>query len=237
MNLPSGSDANLQSTGRRFGCLHVTIFIVVAMIATAGVTFWIVRSYVFPSEFKPVALNEKEERALQVKLERLDPLSQPAEGRRAERRSLETDEKSDALQPERYSEADATREVSLSERELNALLANNTDLARKLAIDLSDNLISAKLLVPVDEDFPVFGGQIIKVRAGLELAYQAGKPIVVLRGVSIMGVPIPNAWLGGIKNIDLVREFSAEEGFWKAFAEGVEDVRVEDGRLQIKLKE
>jgi hypothetical protein len=92
-------------------------------------------------------------------------------------------------------------------------------------------------LVPVDEDFPILGGQVIKVRAGLELSYKAGKPIVVVRGVSIMGVPIPNAWLGGIKNIDLVREFSAEEGFWKAFADGVEDVRVEEGHLQIKLKE
>ena len=225
MNISAGNNANLQSQGRRFGCLHVAILLLVAMIATAGVTFWIVRSYVFPSEFKPVTLNAKEEQALNVKLERLDPLSQPAGGRQ------------ETLQPERYTEADASREISLSERELNALVAKNTDLARKLAIDLSDNLISAKLLVPVDEDFPVLGGQIIKVRAGLELAYEAGKPIVVLRGVSIMGVPVPNAWLGGIKNIDLVREFSAEEGFWKAFAEGVEDVRVEEGRLQIKLKE
>ena len=237
MNISAGNNANLQSQGRRFGCLHVAILLLVAMIATAGVTFWIVRSYVFPSEFKPVTLNAKEEQALNVKLERLDPLSQPVEGRAQEKRLGRRDEKSDALQPERYSEAGASREISLSERELNALVAKNTDLARKLAIDLSDNLISAKLLVPVDEDFPVLGGQIIKVRAGLELAYEAGKPIVVLRGVSIMGVPVPNAWLGGIKNIDLVREFSAEEGFWKAFAEGVEDVRVEEGRLQIKLKE
>ena len=75
------------------------------------------------------------------------------------------------------------------------------------------------------------------MRAGVELAYRSGKPVVVLKGVSLMGVPLPNAWLGGVKNIDLVQELGAERGFWKAFAEGVEDVRVEDGRLQIKLKE
>ncbi len=232
MNVSAENSTHGQPQGRRFGCLHVTILLLVAMIATAGVTYWIVRSYIFPSAFKPVTLNAKEQQALNDKLERLDPLGRPQhEG------TGRGDRSSDTLQPERYSEAGATREVSLSERELNALLANNTDLARRLAIDLADNLISAKLLVPVDEDFPIFGGQIIKVRAGLELAYAMGKPIVVLRGVSIMGVPIPNAWLGGLKNIDLVREFSAEEGFWKAFAEGVEDVRVEEGRLQIKLKE
>ncbi|MFA7593574.1 MAG: hypothetical protein WCY26_07530, partial [Thiohalobacteraceae bacterium] len=61
--------------------------------------------------------------------------------------------------------------------------------------------------------------------------------VVVLKGVSLMGVPLPNAWIGGLKNIDLVQEFGAEQGFWKAFADGVEDIRVEDGRLKITLKE
>ena len=101
-----------------------------------------------------------------------------------------------------------------------ALPARYTDLARKLAIDLSDDLVSAKLLLPVDEDFPIMGGRILKVRAGAELAYRNGKPVVVLRGVSIMGVPIPNAWLGGLKNVDLVSEFG-DAGFWKAFSDGV----------------
>jgi len=39
-----------------------------------------------------------------------------------------------------------------------------------------------------------------------------------------MGVPIPNAWLGGIKNIDLVKEFGADKGFWKTFSDGVENL-------------
>ena len=52
-----------------------------------------------------------------------------------------------------------------------------------------------------------------------------------------MGVPIPNAWLGGIKNIDLVKEFGADKGFWKTFSDGVENIKIEEGRLKIKLKE
>ena len=52
-----------------------------------------------------------------------------------------------------------------------------------------------------------------------------------------MGVPIPNSWLGGIKNIDLVQEFGADEGFWKGFSDGVESITVGDGNLEIKLKE
>ena len=116
-------------------------------------------------------------------------------------------------------------------------MAKNTDLARKLAIDLSDNLMSAKLLIPVDEDFPIMGGQILKVRAGVELAYRESRPIVVLKGVSIMGVPVPNAWLGGLKNIDLVEQYGTDAGFWKAFADGVEHINVEDGTIRIQLKE
>lgn len=237
MNISTGNPIDSGPQGRRFGCLHIVIFLLVAIIATAGVTYWIVRAYVFPSEFKPVTLSEKEGRVLNVKLEQLDPLQKSSERQKESKSYRGRDGKGDNLKPERYSEEQASREITFSEREVNALLANNTDLARKLAVDLSDNLISARILVPVDEDFPILGGHILKVRAGLELAYQAGKPIVVLRGISVMGVPIPNAWLGGIKNIDLVREFSAEEGFWKAFAAGVEDLRVEEGQLKIKLKE
>ena len=85
--------------------------------------------------------------------------------------------------------------------------------------------------------FPLLGGQVIKVRAGVEFAYGDGGPAAVLRGISIMGVPLPNAWLGGIKNIDLVGEFGRQDGFWKSFAEGVEHIRVADGQLHIKLKE
>ncbi len=237
MNVFAENDNAPPRPGRRFGCLHVTLLVLAAVLVTAGITFWIVRAYVFPSEFKPVTLDAKEERALSAKLERLDPLTGSDEVSKESPATGRGQDGAGTLQPERYSEEGASREISLSERELNALLANNTDLARKLAIDLSDNLISAKLLVPIDPDFPIMGGQILKVRAGLELAFHAGRPLVVLKGISVMGVPIPNAWLGGIKNIDLVREFGAEEGFWKAFAAGVEDLRVEQGRLKIKLKE
>ncbi len=141
------------------------------------------------------------------------------------------------MRPERYTEAGAKREVSFSERELNGMIANNKDLAKKLAVDLDDDLVSARLLVPVDQDFPILGGKTLRVSAGVELAYREAKPIVVLKGVSIMGIPIPNAWLGGMKNIDLVSEFGDQQGFWKSFAAGVDDIRVESGHVKVKLKE
>ena len=117
------------------------------------------------------------------------------------------------------------------------MLARNTDLAAKLAIDLSEDLASARLRLPLDEDLPFFGGKILKVSAGLEMSYRGQRPVVVLRGVSLWGVPIPNAWLGNMKNVDLVQEFGDHEGFWKSFADGIDEIKISDGQVRVRLKE
>jgi hypothetical protein len=236
MNITANTDT---ATKRRLSGLQIFLIVLATIIVTVGVTYWVLRTYIFPAEFRPVELSVKEEQVLNAKLERLDSL----QARRTRGAAKIAQQKAAAaanpeyLEPEAYSEAGADRSITLSERELNGLLAKNTELAHKLAIDLSENLLSAKLLVPLDEDFPVLGGQILKVRAGMELAYRNNRPIVVLKGVSIMGVPIPNAWLGGMKNIDLVEYYGTETGFWKAFADGVDNIHIEDGNITMELKE
>jgi hypothetical protein len=231
------TDTTLKETGTRSSGLSTFLIVLVTIIVTAALTFWFLRTYIFPAEFKPVQLSAREEAVLEQKLERLDTLrTHSTRGSvKAAQRARDTDD--GALEPEAYSEAGASRTITLSERELNGMLAKNTDLAKKLAIDLSENLMSAKLLVPVDEDFPIMGGRILKVRAGMELAYRDSRPIVILKGVSIMGVPIPNAWLGGLKNIDLVEYYGTESGFWKTFADGVDNLQIRDGSVTLMLKE
>ena len=51
-------------TGKQFGCLQVFGLIVVAIIITAGVTILIFKTYLFPSEFRPVNLTPREEQVL-----------------------------------------------------------------------------------------------------------------------------------------------------------------------------
>jgi hypothetical protein len=224
---------------RHLSGLHIFLIVLATIVVTVGVTWWVLRTYIFPTEFRPVELSAKEQQVLDAKLERLDTLqARRTRGTAKIARQQAADAANpEFLEPEAYSEAGADRSITLSERELNGLLAKNTDLARKLAIDLSENLLSARLLLPVDPDFPVLGGQILKVRAGLELAYRNSRPVVVLKGISIMGVPVPNAWLGGMKNIDLVEYYGHETGFWKAFADGVDNVHIEDGNITMVLKE
>jgi len=213
---------NEEPTGRRFTGLQVFGIVLVTLAVAVVATVVVLRVYIFPSEFKPVTLSAKEQQLLDDKLSRLESFGAPA---------------GESLEPEAYSEEGASREIRLSEKELNALLANNTDLATRVAIDLSDELASAKILIPMDPEFPVLGGKILRVHAGLKLSYANARPIVALKGVSVMGVPIPNAWLGNLKNVNLVDEFGADPGFWKAFADGVEQIQVEDGRLLIELRE
>ena len=222
----NASDTKFDSPPQKSENGWKTAFIVlITVIITMIVTALVVYNQIFPGEFVPVELTQTEQQQLEQKIERLEGMTG----------SVDRDGK--PLEPEKYTEAGASRQVNFSEKELNALIASNTDMATRLAIDLSDDLASAKLLVPVDPDAPLLGGKTIKVTAGIEIAYANNKPIVILKGVSLWGVPVPNAWLGNVKNVDLVKEFGSDRGFWKAFADGVELIEVREGQLSVKLKE
>lgn len=199
----------------------------IAVVATA----FVIKSYLFPSPFTPVELSHKETQQLAEKLNKFEGFNNQATTKNGNYSTKGT------LTPEKYSEEGVSRDINFTERELNAMVAKNTDLAEKIAIDLAENMVSIKLLIPLDPDFPMLGGKTLKVKAGAELAYRDGRPVVKLKGISLMGVPMPNAWLGGIKNIDLISEFGTDEGFWKTFADGVDSISVVEGFLKIQLKE
>ncbi len=229
-----------KESKKGFSGLQVLGIVTLVIIVTVIATLLAARAYLFPRPFEPVVLTRAEQQVLDAKLDRLDaPIAHTSAAEVPQTtREPESDFTEDGrLRPQAYTEEGASREVSFTEREVNAIIATNTDLADKVAIDLSDNLVSARLLVPVDPDFPMLGGKVLRVRAGVELAYAEGRPVVKLKGVSLMGVPMPNAWLGGMKNIDLVGEYGADEGVWKAFADGVDSIRVAEGKIQVRLKE
>lgn len=223
-----------MTAAKSFSGKQVILFIFIAITVTLAGVAALAYFNLFNSRITPVVLSEKENIQLQTKLDALDRITGALPADKVRQSSPEAD--ADDLKPQPYSEEGANRDILFSERELNALLAKNSDLATKLAIDLSENLASAKMVVPLDPDFPLFGGKTLKLSGGLELSYAQGRPIVVLKGVSVWGVPLPNAWLGGLKNVDLVSEFGGEAGFWKAFADGVELIKVEEGHLRLTLK-
>ncbi len=231
MNQPPATEQR-ASRSRGFKLRHVIFIMLAVMAITAGVTAWIIKSTFFAPPLEPVVLKQQEQAVLDQKLAVFT-------GGLKQQQSSPQDQSGaeGTLAPEKYSEDGLSRTVDLSERELNALLAKNTDLADKVALDLADDLISLRIRMPMDEDVPILGGKTLKVKAGAELAYENGRPRVVIKGVSIMGIPMPSAWLGGLKNVDLVEEFGGDDGFWKQFAAGVDGIRVTEGAVKIELKE
>ncbi len=216
--------SSLEEEPKKSGCLKTFLIVLAVAVVTCALTVWFMNAYLFPKRLKPVELSQKEEKTLKEKWDLLDPFSDAS-----------ADEKKAIAR--KYSEDGSNRTITFTQREVNGMLAKNTDMADRFAIHLSDDLASARLLVPLDQDFPILGGKTLKASAGLVLGFSNGKPRVALKGVSLWGVPIPNAWLGGLKNVDLVGEFGGSDGFWKSFSDGVEDISLEDGQLSITLKE
>ena len=204
-------------------------------IVVITVSVWWIKHNLYANPFNPTKLNEKEQQVLNTKLERLEQNFQ----KQGKFSGTRTDEEmtKERLEPEGYTEDPARREIRISQKELNALIAKDEKAARQIAINLSDDMISLKLIIPVDKGFPFLGGKTLRLSCGVTLRHEAGKPVVALRGVSIGGIPIPNAWLGNLKNVDLVHEFNGQHGFWGTLSKGVEDIKVSNGSLSIKLRE
>lgn len=221
------------------GCFSVLALIILTVVITVAGTLWAINSSWLNGKFKPVQLSESEQATLSEKLSALGTFDNSVNEDKPADTSLTIEQSATQqdLQPEVYSEDDSKRLIELTERELNSLLAENTDLAEQVVVDLTEDLASVKLLIDMDPDFPFIGGKTLKVSSGAELSYTDNRPSVILRGVSVWGVPIPNSWLGQLKNIDLVEKFGDNDGFWKSFAEGIEDIQIEDGKLLLKLAE
>lgn len=204
-------------------------------IVVITVSVWWIKHNLYANPFNPTKLNEREQQVLNTKLERLEQSFQ----KQGKFSGTRTDEEmtKERLEPEDYTEDPARREIRISQKELNALIAKDEKAARQIAINLSDDMISLKLIIPVDKDLPFLGGKTLRLSCGVTLRHEAGKPVVALRGVSIGGIPIPNAWLGNLKNVDLVHEFNGQHGFWGTLSKGVEDIKVSNGSLSIKLRE
>lgn len=173
-----------------------------------------------------VVLTPAEQLVLEEKLARLrgGGVAEPAV--RGEAPTAEDAE----LEPVIYTEDPERRRIQFTERELNAAIARDPALAGRAAVRLSPGQVSTSLLVDVPEGLPLLGGRRLRVQAGLQLAMQGDRVQARLLGVSVGGVPLPNAWLGGLKGADLL----ADSGLGGLGA-GIEAVEVGEGRLELLL--
>jgi len=135
------------------------------------------------------------------------------------------------------------RTVIFTEREINGFLGTNfEDQSKILYIQLSNDQITAKWVVPIPEDAVLFPGKTVRanIRVGAFIDPQTGRLAMMVKDVTVGGVPMPNAWLGDIKNVNLFENAGLgtdQDGFLKRFADGIEDFEVRNGEIRIKLTE
>lgn len=127
-----------------------------------------------------------------------------------------------------------SKEIILTERELNGLLNENTTLGKSVKFELARNAVHARVETDLDPDLPIVGGKRLKARARFLVSENPGEAALVLDDLTVWGVSLPNEWLGGLKGRDLLAEVLGGKGGKMA---GVEEFKVEPGRLYIRLAE
>lgn len=144
------------------------------------------------------------------------------------------DQKVEAVQERSYTPGGNT--LVLSEREVNALLHQNTDLGDKLKIEFANDSVFARVHADLDADFPFVGGKTLKAKARFSLVDDANDPAIVLDDLTVWGVSLPNAWLADLKGKNLISNLGLDQGS-NQWSEGIEAISVKNGEIHIRLAE
>lgn len=188
-------------------------------LLTAIGTVWWVKHNIYASPLHPVQLSQTEKTDLDAKLAKLE-LSE------------------EVVPPEAPAKTDGDpRTISISSKEINAFLANQ-GIGEQVKLDVTRNRIAANFLLPIDKDAPLFAGTTLRIRLALNaLMNENGKLVVKVDDVSLGGIPLPNAWLGDIKGLDLITSNIGEDPALERFAAGIKEFRLENGHVHIVLNE
>ena len=221
---------NLKSS--ETGSVLIILLVLIFLIAAAGILF--VWQNLSPRPFTPVELTQTEKNELEKKMSKLYNSAKTTI--KKNKPDEKSDSQNDIIKPEPYSEKDADREIYLTEREINYFIKNR-NMANRVAVDLSENQLSVKLVVPLDKSIPILGGTKLKLHLGTTLDYVDNNLVVIVNGISVGGIPIPSAWWGGIKNQNLVNYVSGNRKFFHILSAGVSDLNITNGEIYVKLRE
>ena len=195
---------------RKISPLVVVLLVLAALaIGLAGFWWWNNRP------IQPVMLSAREKIVVEAKVDALQAPPKPAEP---------TYEK-------------GSKEIILTERELNGLLNENTALGKSIKFELATNAILARVETDLDPNLPIVGGKRLKARARFLVSDVPGQASFILDDVTVWGISLPNDWLAGLKGRDLLGEVLAGGQTTGGKFPGVEEFKVEAGQLKIRLAE
>lgn len=183
-------------------------------IAAASAAFWY-QYNLHASKFSPVQLTATEQQVVKDKLNVLG--GQPP-----------------------TPASDPSKTIVLNEREINGYLEAQ-GLGETVKVHITNGNVGATILAPVDKEVPLLGGHTVRLKIAFNTKLDESHRFALsLADVSVGGISLPNAWLGGVKGLNLLAE--DQEGtkaspLLKGFAAGIKDFQMRNGELRLVLND
>jgi hypothetical protein len=210
------------------------------MVATVLITLWWIQRPI-----KPVVLSAKEKAVVEEKLRHVGGGNTPAPARSpVPNRAAEAAESPRDVAPPLIANQELDRPYTpgskvfkLTEREINGLLNANTDLGKSVRLEFAQDAVNAYLAVPIPEDFPIGGGKMFRARGRFRISLgNGGTPYAILDDVTVFGLSLPKAWLGGLKGENLLRDAMGRDKETPVLR-GIKSLHVEPGALVLEVED
>lgn len=227
-SLPPASGSSQQPVPKKrswllIGCGGLLALLLI-IVATVAITIWWIQRPI-----KPVVLSPQEKAVVEAKLQKVSAGRSelaPSQSR--------TSPSPDSPAPTRVY-VPGGKELRITERELNGLLNQNTELGHTVRLELDTDAINAYVAVPIPQDFPVGGGRTFRARARFRMSLgQDQAPVAMLEDVTVLGLSLPKEWLGGVKGKNLLADAMGDRNgatTWK----GIKSLRVVPEALVLEV--
>ena len=242
-NTPSSPDplpppSVLAPTGNKtrwllYGCGTLIALVLVIVAAVVLTVWWIQRP------IRPVVLSAQEKAAVEEKLQHIGGGKPPARtpNSPAKAGAPSATAGTDAMPGQERTYVPGSKVLKLTEREINGLLNANTDLGKSVRLEFATDAINADVAVPIPQDFPIGGGKMFRARGRFRVSLgNDATPFAILEDVTVFGLSLPKAWLGGVKGENLIGQAMGERNGKPVF-QGVKSLRVEPGALVLEVED
>lgn len=205
-----------------YGC-GLLLGLVLLICATVAITVWYIQRPI-----KPVVLSAAETAVVEAKLQNFSETTNEVT------RTLIPESERTQPDPDRPY-VPGSKVLRLTERELNGLLNANTDLGQTVRLEFGRDAINAYVAAPIPADVPILGGKMFRARGRFRVAVTNGAPpYLILEDVTVFGLSLPQAWLGGLKGQNLLADAMGERN-GAPILKGIKSLRVEPGALVMEV--
>jgi len=133
-----------------------------------------------------------------------------------------------------------TPPLELTADDINALIASGPDrqaLKGKFYVSLEGDQLKGEVSMPLPEvGLSMFKGRYLNGSATFNLSFTNGALSVSPQTINVKGKPLPEMYMQQIRTENLAAKFATEPGA-AAVLQGIEDIKVKEGKLVVVPKE